>query len=84
MDQVEENWDWDNSGILPYGWAGEYSNANTIGFDKHYELYRNMVRWIHDNISNCERNVCWAKIGDCLYFQFRKEKDMAFFLLRWA
>lgn len=84
----EENWPHipgtPENGKLPYGWAGEHSIPNNIGFARHKELYQDIINWIYENISNSVGNVYWTKIGDCFYFQFRKEKDLLMFLLRWG
>jgi hypothetical protein len=72
------------NGKLPYGWAGELTYPNTIGFDEHFQLYRDMVYWIAENVNNHRSNVLWTKIGDCIYVQFRKEKDMVWFSLRFG
>lgn len=75
------NW---NDSALPLGWAGELSYANTIGFSAHMRLYINMVEWITDNVDNARKNCKWAKLGDCIYIQFRKKKDMVWFSLRFG
>ena len=79
---IEDNWTFDDPD-LPYGWAGEYSNANTIGFELHYQLYSDIVDWINSNIKNPRSNARWTKIGDCIYVQIRKKKDYTWFSLRW-
>lgn len=81
MIEASENWDEDK---LPYGWVGEWTNPNTIGFEKHFRLYQEITDWIVNNIHNPYGNCKWTKTGDCIYVQFRKQKDMAWFLLRWT
>lgn len=78
--EVSENWE---ESDLPYGWAGEWTCPNIIGFDKHFQLYADIATWILNNIHNPYGNCKWAKIGDCIYVQFRKKKDMTWFILRW-
>lgn len=71
-------------GQVPYGWAGELTYPNNTNFDDHFQMYNEMVEWIHDNINNHRSNVLWTKIGDCIYVQFRKPKDMMWFSLRFG
>lgn len=81
----QENWIGAGlNGELPYGWAGELTYPNTIGFGDHFQLYRDMVEWINTNIKDPGTNVQWTKIGDCIYVQFRKQKDMTWFALRFG
>ena len=81
----EENW---HSGaysdIVPEGWAGGLSYPNRTNFDDHFRLYNNMVEWIKQNVADPHQNVLWNKIGDCIYVQFRKKKDMMWFKLRFG
>lgn len=77
----EANW---IGGILPYGWAGELTYPNVVGFDAHFQMYNDMVEWINANVSNPRYNTLWTKIGDCIYVQFRKKKDMMWFSLRFG
>ena len=72
------------SSNVPYGWAGELTYPNTMGFDLHWQLYGEMIDWIQHNVKNHRSNVLWTKIGDCIYIQFRKEKDMTWFSLRFG
>ena len=72
------------SHTLPYGWAGEYSDANTIGFELHRQKYEDIVKWIHTNVKRPYSNAHWAKLGDCIYVQLRRKKDWVWFTLRWA
>ena len=69
---------------LPYGWAGEYTNANTIGFDAHFQKYNDIVDWINANVKRPKANARWNKIGDCIYVYIRKPKDWTMFTLRWG
>ena len=80
----ESNWPKYGADKLPYGWAGEYSNANTIGFDAHFAKYNEIVDWIQDNIKRPHSNAHWSKIGDCIYVQIRKRKDWVWFTLRFG
>lgn len=80
----EGHWPTYGSDHLPYGWAGEYTCANTIGFDAHAALYNEIVDWIHDNIARPHTNAHWAKMGDCIYVQIRKKKDMFWFTMRFG
>ena len=57
---------------------------NTMGFDKHCNLYQNIVTWIKTTIPNYSSTVMWDKVGDGLYFSFKDEKDYTMFLLKWA
>jgi hypothetical protein len=75
---------WIGGGGVPYGWAGELTYPNTIGFDAHYQLYRDMVEWLKQNVKNYRSNTLWTKIGDCIYVQFRKKQDMMWFSLRFG
>lgn len=78
------NWPERPNGDLPYGWAGELTYANTMGFDAHFELYKDMVEFINQHVKNPKENCFWNKIGDCIYIQFRKSKDMTWFVLRFG
>ena len=75
------NW---NDPDLPYGWAGEWTCVNTMGFDAHFQLYKDVTLWIEQYINRPYNNAKWIKIGDCIYVQFRKQKDMNWFLLRFG
>ena len=75
---------WLGGGGLPSGWAGELTYPNTIGFEAHFQLYRDMVVWLEQNVHNHRSNVLWTKLGDCIYIQFRKQKDMTWFSLRFG
>lgn len=77
----ESNW---IGGTLPYGWAGELTYPNIQGFDAHFQMYRDMVDWCEKNVKNHRSNVLWTKIGDCIYVQFRKKRDMTWFSLRFG
>jgi hypothetical protein len=79
--QPLDNWFYND---LPYGWAGELSYPNDTNFKEHLEMYCEMVEWIQHNVKNPRNNVLWNKIGDCIYFQFRKPKDLMWFKLRWG
>jgi hypothetical protein len=79
----EPNWP-NSNGELFYGWAGELTYPNTIGFDRHFQLYRDIVEWLENNVKDHYHNTCWTKIGDCIYVQFRKQKDMMWFSLRFG
>jgi hypothetical protein len=43
-----------------------------------------MVDWLEQNVKNHRGNTLWTKIGDCIYIQFRKKKDMVWFSLRFG
>lgn len=80
-----ENWYSSNyTGVLPEGWAGELTYVNHTNFDDHRQLYKDIVAWIEKNIKNPTQNVLWTKLGDCIYVQFRKQKDMMWFSLRFG
>ena len=64
--------------------GGEYSIPNTTNFEHHYQMYLNIIQWIEEHVERPMRNAKWAKIGDCIYVQLRKEKDFAYFILRWG
>lgn len=80
----DSNWPNQRTGELPYGWVGELTYPNKIGFEAHFKLYSDMVEWINEHVKNPKGNVLWNKIGDCIYIQFRKEKDMFWFTLRFG
>lgn len=80
----KENWFDFPISDLPYGWAGAYTNPNNIGFDKHFQLYNDIVDWILNNVSDPVKNARWVKLGDCIYVYIRKRKDLTLFLLRWS
>ncbi len=76
---------WPNkNGELFHTWAGTWTNSNTIGFEAHFKLYRDIVDWLEQNVNDHYHNTCWTKIGDCIYVQFRKERDLVMFSLRWS
>ena len=81
----EENWHTSayTSG-LPGGWAGELSYPNRTNFDDHFQQYINMIAWTEQNVEDPHQNVLWTKIGDCIYIQFRKKKDMMWFKLKFG
>ena len=72
------------NGKVPYGWAGERSYPNNIGFDKHFQMYNDIVDWLHTNVENTKHNAHWNKIGDCIYVQLRKRENLMMFVLRWG
>ena len=78
------NWPKLSNDDIPVGWAGSYSIPNNNGFKLHAALYRDIVAWIQANINRPFSNVHWAKMGDCIYVQFRKKSDFTLFLLRWT
>lgn len=80
---LESNWNY-NLDSLPYGWAGQRHISNNIGFEKHFQLYNDLVEWIQETVSSPTQNACWVKIGDCIYVQFRKEKDLIMYLLKFG
>ena len=80
----EGHWPGTSCRGLPYGWAGEWSNSNTIGFDAHFEKYNNIVDWIKKNIKRPYSNAHWVKFGDCIYVHIRKRKDWIWFVMRWS
>ena len=69
---------------LPYGWAGEViidlDNQNFMWL----KSFREKSDWIENNIDGYEHNVIWVQSGGKMYAQFRKEKDLAWFKLRWC
>ena len=73
-----------DTGTVPVGWAGELSYPNRTNFDDHLQQYINMIEWIKQNVADPYQNVLWTKIGDCIYIQFRKRKDMTWFVLRFG
>jgi len=54
-----------------------------MGFDGHFALYNEAVRWIK-SLDNFKRNVRWIKVGDCIYIKFRREDDIMMFKLRFS
>lgn len=86
MNQLHlEDPNWDNE-ELPYGWAGEciINKSNRIGIISFFNRYNTIVTWIKDNIRNPQSNTRWKMIGDAIYIQFRRPKDMVFFKLVWS
>ena len=80
-----DNWPKNEStGNLPYGWAGELTYPNRTDFDDHMAMYKDMVRHINTVVKNPNNNALWTKIGDCIYVQFRKQKDMDWFILKYG
>ena len=75
---------WPPTAVLISGWAGELTYPNRTNFDDHFQQYRDMVNWIKTNVKNPEQNVLWNKIGDCIYIQFRKQKDKNWFAMRFG
>lgn len=78
------NWPPHNEPGILEGWAGELTYANTMGFELHFQMYREIVTFINENVKNPKQNCLWNKIGDCIYVQFRKKKDMNWFALRFG
>lgn len=68
---------------LPYGWT-EHTIINTMGFDRHAQIFTEVVEWIYNNVDNCEAHAHWFKINDCIYVQLRRRKDATMFALRWS
>lgn len=69
---------------LPHGWAGQVViDLDTENF-MWLLTFRERSEWITQNIKNYEQNVIWARIGSLMYAQFRKQKDLAWFSLRWC
>lgn len=62
----------------------EICNPNTIGFEKHFQLYHDMITWVYLNIDDCEQVVEWTKIGDGIYFRFWNPNDAMRFRLTWG
>jgi len=85
---LESNWPHfpgtSENGKLPYGWAGQQHYFNSVGFDAHFQLYNDIVRWCYDTIQNTKQNAYWTKIGDCIYIQLRKEEDLLMFILKFG
>lgn len=84
MCKVLSNWPPHNEPGIPYGWAGEWTNANTIGFEEHFQFYLEIIEWLEQNVVNHKQNALWTKWNDCIYVQFRKEKDLAWFALKFG
>jgi hypothetical protein len=78
------NWPSINTGTIPYGWAGEIAYPNRTNYDDHLRLYVDMVQWILELVERPYNNALWTKIGDCIYVQFRKEKDMVWFQMKFG
>lgn len=79
------NWPENTStGNLPYGWAGELTYPNITDFEDHMAMYQDMVHHINTVVKNPKQNALWTKIGDCIYVQFRKQKDMDWFVLKYG
>lgn len=81
IDLKEQHWYYGED--LPEGWAGAYTNGNTIGFDAHFQMYNDIVDWLHNHIQRPYSNSRWAKIGDCIYVYIRKPDDYIMFTLAW-
>ena len=69
---------------LPYGWAHAHAIPNTMGFEKHFELYHDIVQWVDNEVPRGRDNVLWEKVGDCIYLMFRKERDYLLFALKFG
>jgi hypothetical protein len=69
-----ENW---HNAFGFYGWQDEIEIKGTM--EKYYE----MVLWICEHITDPTENVCWTYARGPV-FRFRKSKDQAWFMLRWA
>ena len=80
----KSNWLGLPNGKIPYGWAGECAFPNDTDYDKHTQKYKDMIVWIKKNIENPTANALWDKTGDNIYIQFRKKKDLSWFILRWG
>jgi hypothetical protein len=55
-----------------------------MGFEKHFELYHDIVQWVDNEVPRGRDNVLWEKVGDCLYLMFRKERDYLLFALKFG
>jgi len=80
MIDFDSNWP---VAYLPEDWTGECYIINTMGFSAFFKMYTDISKWIIDNIDNPRANAHWTRLGDCMYFKFRKSKDMLFFKLSW-
>jgi hypothetical protein len=77
-----DNWYKDSYDL--YGWTNELTYPNTMGFDRHFQMYRDIVAWIRLHVKDPTHNVMWTKIGDCIYVRFRNEQDRNWFVLRFG
>ena len=84
MEIILRDSNWGPMSGLPPGWAGEYSNPNTIGFDAHFQMYNDIVDWILLNVADPYNNARWIKIADCIYVDIRQPRDWTLFTLRWG
>ena len=75
---------WQSNNVLPYGWAGELAYPNRTNFEDHYNTYVDMLNFVSTNVKNYHNNCQWTKIGDCVYFMFRKQKDLSWFIMRFG
>lgn len=65
-------------------WVAMWAYPNYIGFERHFQLYRDMVDWIKANVVNYKHNAMWTKIGDCIYINLRNPRDAMMFALRFG
>jgi hypothetical protein len=71
--------DFDNWHDEVYGWQNELEIKGNM--DKYHE----MVLWINEHIPRPTQNVFWRwSYSRGPLFRFRKSKDQAWFMLRWA
>jgi len=68
---------------LPYGWT-EHHIVNTMGFDRYYQIYEDMVVWLYTNVEDCEKNANWFRMNDCIYVYLRRRSDAVMFTLMWS
>ena len=80
---LEDDYWFNNLGNLPYGWAGEVTIVNTMGFGIHSQTYNDIVVWIRKQ-DNHKNNFLWTKIGDCIYIRIRQRDDLVAFKLKWS
>jgi len=80
----KSNWFGNSDATLPYGWAGACSFPNKTDYEKQVQQYKDMVAWVKKNVENPSANALWTLTGDCSYFQFRKKKDLTWFVLKWS
>ena len=82
MELQKSNWERKNAKSRGKWFA--HAIPNTIGFNNHFKLYNDIVFWIRDNLRHHTQDARWIKIGDCIYVQFKNEKDYVWFMMRWA
>lgn len=80
-----ENYDWrkhwhDNKP----GWYEYHIDIADYTDDKEFlAFYHEIVKWIYDNIPECERHARWGLIDYKFCVKFRYERDFILCALRW-